>query len=135
MTNYYMQVVKGLMSNKDRTRRMPYKGDKVPPGHTIPRFFKSGIYQIRCRVNDNCYIGASEDIRRRWINHINDLRNNRHRSSLFQQDWDAYGEDAFEFTILETIKPSSSTFFVRDFHHIEVRYIRERSPAYNTVNK
>jgi predicted GIY-YIG superfamily endonuclease len=61
----------------------------------------SGIYQIRCVANDKIYIGSAVDIQQRWIHHRATLRSGNHRNKHLQAAWDKYGEDAFEFTILE----------------------------------
>lgn len=60
-----------------------------------------GIYSILNTSNGKIYIGQSRDIEKRWSNHKSALRNNHHKSSHLQSAWNKYGEDAFEFNILE----------------------------------
>jgi group I intron endonuclease len=69
---------------------------RIPPG-------ASGIYQIRCIANDKIYIGSSVDLRNRWLQHRSSLRLGNHGNQHLQAAWDRYGEDAFEFTILEYV--------------------------------
>ena len=62
----------------------------------------SGIYTITNRSNGKVYIGESLDIYRRWHEeHIPQLRNNCHYNKELQNDFNEYGEDNFNFEILE----------------------------------
>ena len=60
-----------------------------------------GIYKITNLKNNKVYIGQSTDIKSRWRNHKLELKNNTHRNSHLQNAFNKYGEDAFEFRILE----------------------------------
>lgn len=61
----------------------------------------AGIYQILCLVNNKIYVGSSKDIGHRFSMHRYDLRHNRHSNSYLQRCWNKYGEESFQFTILE----------------------------------
>lgn len=61
------------------------------------------IYQIKNIVNNKIYIGST--IRASYIRkyeHFSELRNNKHCNNHLQKAWNKYGEDKFEFSILET---------------------------------
>ena len=60
-----------------------------------------GIYKIKNLINGKLYIGQSVNIEQRWRFHIMELRNNRHHSSYLQNAWNKYGDDNFEFSIIE----------------------------------
>jgi len=60
-----------------------------------------GIYKITNLENGKVYIGQSTDIKSRWNNHKIELRNNDHRNSHLQNSFNKYGEEAFEFRVLE----------------------------------
>ena len=60
-----------------------------------------GIYKITNLKNNKGYIGQSTDIKTRWKNHKLELKNNAHRNSHLQNAFNKYGEEAFEFRILE----------------------------------
>lgn len=62
---------------------------------------KSGIYKIENKNNGKVYIGQSIDILKRWRYHINRLSKNSHPNSHLQNAWNKYGEESFEFEILE----------------------------------
>lgn len=61
----------------------------------------SGVYQIRCISNNKIYIGSSIDIRDRCGQHRNSLRRGDHPNTHLQAAWNRYGEDSFEFTVME----------------------------------
>jgi len=66
-----------------------------------------GIYKITNKITNECYIGQSVDIEKRWENHKRLLKRNHHRyegskqKSVLQNAWNKYGEDNFEFIIIE----------------------------------
>lgn len=77
----------------------------------------SGIYAIYSACNDMIYIGYSGDITGRWKGHKTDLRGGRHRNPHLQRAWNLYGEDAFEFIILEEC--SVELLHVREQYHLD----------------
>ncbi|HEX5125660.1 MAG TPA: GIY-YIG nuclease family protein [Rhodocyclaceae bacterium] len=60
-----------------------------------------GIYAIRRIGTNDCSIGYSGNIPRRWGEHRRKLRRNKHSNPYLQNAWNKYGEDAFEFIVLE----------------------------------
>lgn len=42
----------------------------------------SGIYQILCTKNGKMYVGSAVNVRKRWNNHIEELKNQKHGNSL-----------------------------------------------------
>jgi len=61
----------------------------------------SGVYKILCVPNGKIYIGSSVNIRVRFFYHRNTLRKQTHRNQYLQKAWNKYGENNFEFSILE----------------------------------
>jgi len=66
---------------------------------------KCGIYKITNIVNGKAMIGQSRNIEKRWRNHKNRARLNKHESTYFQNAWNKYGENNFIFTILLECSP------------------------------
>lgn len=61
-----------------------------------------GIYYIKNLVNNKYYIGQSHDIYKRWIREKKYLRSdNTAWNAHLQNAWKKYGEDNFEFAIIE----------------------------------
>lgn len=60
-----------------------------------------GIYCIKNLSTNKVYIGQALDINKRWKEHKRGLANNRHFNSHLQRAWNKYGENNFEFSILE----------------------------------
>jgi group I intron endonuclease len=61
----------------------------------------SGIYKIENIINGKCYIGSTVDIKRRWRQHLNNLRCGEHTNRHLQSSWNQYGEGGFAFSVLE----------------------------------
>ena len=59
-----------------------------------------GLYMIRCIINDKRYYGESGNISSRLSSHKSMLRKGTHANDLLQRDWNIYGENNFEFTVL-----------------------------------
>ena len=71
-----------------------------------------GIYEIVNLVNNKFYIGyASISFGDRRDSHFACLRNGYHFNKYLQSDFDKYGEENFEFKILEIIKSDDIEYF------------------------
>lgn len=66
----------------------------------------TGIYSITNKVNNKRYIGQSLNIKNRWRSHINELKKNSHINSHLQNAWNKYGEEKFDFEIIQICKQS-----------------------------
>lgn len=60
-----------------------------------------GIYIIQNLVNGNIYVGSSSNIKRRFSQHKSTLRHNTHKNKHLQNAWNKYGEENFEFVVIE----------------------------------
>jgi len=90
-----------------------------------------GIYKITNNINNKVYIGESLNIERRWQEHKNDLNSSNHHSYKLQDDWNEYGEENFDFEIIEELKNN----FRHSLNHLillvyEDKYIKE----YDSIN-
>jgi len=71
---------------------------------------KAGVYCILNTVNNKFYIGSvvkSEKgncFRRRWLGHLSSLKGNRHVNRHLQYSYNKYGENSFQFLILEIVE-------------------------------
>lgn len=74
-----------------------------------------GIYAIR--GEEKSYVGSSVDVHQRWTNHRILLRNGNHPNIHLQRAWNKYGEEAFEFVVLEEC--SADQLIEREQHYID----------------
>jgi len=49
------------------------------------------------------YIGSTQKYEQRWQQHICNLSSNTHCNDNLQADWNKYGKDNFEFSILQEV--------------------------------
>lgn len=85
----------------------------------------AGIYQIENQANGKGYIGSTVNVARRWQAHLNGLRRGQHENQHLQYAFDKYGEDAFEFCVLEGVRDSSQ------LAEGEQAYLDRLNPEYN----
>lgn len=98
---------------------MAYKEDKVI----------SGVYKITHIKSGRLYIGSSNHIYKRWATHKSSLNNNRHENKYLQHAWNKYGEDQFEFEIIETTEPQN--LYDRERYWIDITSCLDRSKGFN----
>ena len=78
----------------------------------------TGIYMIKCKINNKVYIGQSKNIKDRWKQHKKELRNNKHDNKNIQKDWNEYGQNSFEFNIIAECEEN-------ELNELEKKYINE----------
>lgn len=61
----------------------------------------SGVYKITNTQNGKFYIGSSVQIESRIFKHLALLRKGKHNNGHMQAAFSLYGEDAFDFTLIE----------------------------------
>ncbi len=86
---------------------------------------EAGIYKITNLINNKIYIGsAARSFRKRWNEHKSGLKNNRHTNHHLQSAWNKYGENSFEFKILEEC--SNDVILEREQYYLDLM-----KPEYN----
>lgn len=93
---------------------------------------KSGIYKITNLVNGKFYIGSSKEIENRWECHKRDLRNKSHINPKLQNAWSFYGEEKFEFSVVEEVE--NSLLLEREQHYFDIWKPYHRTIGYNICN-
>ena len=89
----YRQTEAGKASE---TKRQTKYHTKIPPG----------VYQILNKQTGCRYIGESAIPNNRRKDHWSHLRGGYHKNPNLQEDFNKFGEDAFEFEIIEHCEPS-----------------------------
>lgn len=64
----------------------------------------SGIYQIINSKNNKSYVGSSKSIYNRIYHHKIALQHNKHGNTHLQRSWNKYGEENFNYKVLELIE-------------------------------
>ncbi len=88
-----------------------------------------GIYAIRNRLNGECYIGSSRDIRRRWRNHRHELRRGVSEHTLLQRAWSLYGEECFELVVVQECVKDALTELENKFLNADAVYNSYKHPT------
>jgi group I intron endonuclease len=72
---------------------------------------RPGVYCITNRRTGHFYIGATTlTITERWNRHCYMLDTGRHHNKRLQADWDAYGSQAFKFSVIEVVQDTDQVF-------------------------
>lgn len=93
----------------------------------------AGVYQITNLLNGKIYIGSSKNIRERFRSHKRELRRGVHCNARLQNSWNKYGEDNFNFSILEIC--SIEDRFDREQYYIDSTNCCDDSVGYNMTEK
>ncbi len=93
----------------------------------------SGIYCIENLVNGKKYIGLSINIEDRWYVHKTTLRGNYHDNSYLQNAWNKYGENNFEFWIIEKCGKNETILKKKEMHYIRFynSFAHDKNGGYN----
>lgn len=93
--------------------------------------YRSGIYAIRNKINGKSYVGSSGNFRMRWKEHRRRLRERRHHSPALQHAWNKYGEDSFDWVILELCERERAVLIAREQHWMDD--LKSFGGGYNVV--
>ena len=94
---------------RDRSRKSGFRGQcrqcDIERARTRIENQPSGIYSIVNKMNGRVYIGQAVALTRRKADHFRALRKGKHKNRPLQEDYDKYGLDAFEYTVVEECSP------------------------------
>ena len=87
-----------------------------------------GIYKITNLVNNKVYIGQTiENFQKRYWHHVWKLNKQIHDNKYLQNSWNKYGEDNFEFSVVEIV--SKEEIDSREKYWIQ--FYRNQNKCYN----
>lgn len=89
---------------------------------------RAGIYCIINVLNQKKYVGSSQNLQMRLMQHRSRLRKNIHDNVKLQRSWTKYGEQNFQFYILEFCEKEQLS-------EREQFYINSLKPWFNTILK
>lgn len=89
----------------------------------------SGVYQIRNTRNNKVLVVATPDLKTMNGKRFQ-LQMGSHMNKQLQQDWNEYGEDAFEFEVLEVLKEKKEGYFDKqvELKKLEGKWLDELQP-------
>ena len=87
-----------------REARKEFKSRKTP----------KGIFAIRCAVTGEVWVSASDHLDSARNGVWFQLRNGLHQNKRLQAEWNAKGEEAFAFEVLDTLDDDVLPLAVKD---------------------
>ena len=94
-------------------------------------YSRIGIYGIRNKVNNKIYVGKTGmNFGDRWDSHKALLRNNKHDNPYLQNAWNKYGEQNFEFIVIEDCNIDK----LNEREMYWIKYYKDKNLAYNIHN-
>lgn len=93
----------------------------------------SGVYFIESTVTGGVYVGESQDVLFRWIEHLRHLHTGYHSNKSLRRDWSYAGRNAFWFTLVEVVADDRKLRYHRERIWI-ARLIARKVTVYNTAN-
>jgi group I intron endonuclease len=100
--------------------------EKPAPGRGV-----AGIYSITHRDSGKRYVGSAKNVAARWRLHRHQLRRGTHHCAHLQRAFDKYGEDVFDWTILEEI-PDPAALLGREQYYIDLFGAADGVHGYNS---
>lgn len=75
---------------------------------------RPGIYGVRLKATGRCWAGSAQNLDTTKNGLWQTLNSGRHLDRSLQAEWTRFGESAFEFVILETLKEDLLPLAVKD---------------------
>ena len=88
------------------------------------------VYQILNKVNGKIYIGETLRGELRWKGHLKTLRGNRHKNPKLQADFNKFGEEAFEWSIIKEVDKDKETLVLEEAKTMD-SFLKEGKELYN----
>ena len=85
----------------------------------------SAVYKIVNTITGDFYIGSSNNVKRRWVEHKKPSVWKKYPNNLMYQDFQRYSVDKFEFQILAEVEPEH-------LKEKEQQFIEKLQPTYNS---
>ncbi len=89
-----------------------------------------GVFLIRNRVNGKVFIDSSINVPGKINRHKFQFNLNGHPNKALQKDWNEFGEDSFEFEVLEDLSPrdDQNYDYTSDLETLEDLWLEKLEP-------
>jgi hypothetical protein len=90
---------------------------------------EAGIYQIKNTKNQKRFIGSTKNFK--TINGTKFmLKNDNHTNKELQVDWNNFGEEAFEFKVVELLKKKDNEYYdeKKELEKLEGKWLEHFQP-------
>ena len=89
-----------------------------------------GVYRVRNTVNGKSLVGSSVDLPAMLNRQRAQLKMGAHSNRTLQKDWSEFGPEAFEFEVLDTLKPPDQPDYdpTGDLRVLEEMWLDKLSP-------
>ncbi len=87
-----------------------------------------GVYKIVNLESGKYYVGSSNDLHKRWTQHLSCLRRGKHKNRHLQNAWNKYAEDVFAFVVVVETETQEEA------HEIEQKWLDEKELKYNIAD-
>lgn len=97
-----------------------------------------GVFALRNKVTGRVFLGSSLNLKNKDVTLKMALKNGNHFNFALQEDWNKFGEEAFEYEVLETleIKEDPNYNYSEDLEILEMLWIDKFQPlSEKTYNK
>lgn len=88
------------------------------------------IYRILNKNNRRIYIGQTTRGKIRWKEHLRYLRGNRHPNHKLQADFDKFGKEVFEWSIIKEVEKDKETLLLEEVKTID-SFLKQGKELYN----
>lgn len=122
---------RNYIEQKNNSMNSTESESNVITNKTEKKFLKKewcGIYKIINRKTDKYYVGSSNDIPRRWKQHLRALKRKSHYNRYLQRSWNKHEQDDFYFIVLEEV--SKETLLSTEQKYLDTAKT-ERKKCYN----
>ena len=103
----YREKNKEKIAEYDRQRAKENPGRSTSNVKRMRDKMSAGVYKMENKKTGVIYIGCSTQLKRRFRDHKNNLKKNKHKNGLLQEAYNQYGLDVFEFEVIKEYPPDT----------------------------
>ena len=90
------------------------------------------VYPIVNNQNGRIYVGETTRGELRWRDHLTSLKGGRHKNSNLQDDFNKFGEEVFEWSIIKELPKDKQVLLLEEIKTIN-SFLKEGKNLYNLV--